>query len=529
MGVGIMKDNKNKWMLALVLLIILAGCGTSKSNNTDTPVSESETGAQVLKIAMDAQPPSLDPPATTATAARDTSRLIFESLVTTDSSYQPVPLLAESIEVDDNKTYIFNLRKGIKFHNGKEMTAEDVVASMDRWMEKSSVTGSVFDGATWEEADDYTVVLQLAEPSSLTLDTLASSKMAAGIMPKEIIESATAENGVTEYIGTGPFELIEWKQDQYLHYKKFADYQSVEGEPDGLAGKREALVDEIYIYFVSDSSTRLAGLQTGEYDFIYNVPYDNFEQLKNDSQLSEHLDVSAAAMVAYNKIKGLSANVKFREAINMALDIEEIMLAAFPNKDLFWLHSSYMDEAIKSWASDTGSEYHQVNNPEKAKELLAETDYNGEEFKILTTRDYEHLYNMAIVIQDQLKKIGINAVLEVYDWPTVTQLKDDTDVWDAYVISSSVVSTPPQLIALNPTWAGGVNDQKAIDLMREIEMAPTSEEAKELWEQLQLYAWEELLPVTVFGSFNSLFASTNELTGFTMHTGPIFWNTKIEK
>ena len=92
-----------------------------------------------------------------------------------------------------------------------------------------------------------------------------------GIMPKEIVENAPVE-GITEYIGTGPFKFVEWKQDQYIHYEPFEEYQSPEGTPSGLAGKREAFVDNLYIDFVADGSTRVAGMTTVEYDIGINMP-----------------------------------------------------------------------------------------------------------------------------------------------------------------------------------------------------------------------------------------------------------------
>src|SRR5699024_3449061 len=128
------------------------------------------------------------------------------------------------------------------------------------------ITGNIFNGATWTAEDDYTVILELEKASSLTLDTMASAKQAAAIMPKEVVDAATAD-GVQEYIGTSPFKFVEWKQDQYIHYTKFEDYAALDSEADGLSGKKEALVDDIYIYMVPDTSTRIAGLQTDEYDF----------------------------------------------------------------------------------------------------------------------------------------------------------------------------------------------------------------------------------------------------------------------
>lgn len=319
-----------------IIFIVLVGCDTKAVENPTVDSSSNLSTGEVLKIAMDGQPPTLDQPTAAATVTRDIARLIFETLMTVDSNYKPVPMLAESVNTEDNKTYTFHLRKGIKFHNGKEMIAEDVIASMERWMEKSAITGSVFNDASWEAKDDYTVVLKLKESSPLVLDTIASPKQAAAIMPKDVIDEATSE-GVNEYVGTGPYKFIEWKQDQYIHLERYTDYQSLDSDSDGLSGKKEALVNDIYFYFVPDSATRLTGLQTEEYDFAYSIPYDNYEQLDNDPNIQVYLSISGVQLLAYNKVKGLAADQKMRQVINTALNVEEIMAAAFPNEDLYSL------------------------------------------------------------------------------------------------------------------------------------------------------------------------------------------------
>ena len=409
------------------------------------------------------------------------------------------------------------------------MIAEDVIASMERWLEKSTITGSIFEGATWIEEDDRTVVLELVEPSSLILDTLASSKQSAAIMPIEIVESA-ADKGVTEYVGTGPFKFGEWKQDQYIHFTKFDEYQAVETETDGLAGKKEALVDDIYFYIVKDTATRLAGLQTGEYDFAFGIPFDNYEVLQNDTNLEAIVAPSANDLLAFNKVEGIASDLKMRQVINTALDLDEIMLAAFRNKDLYWLDSGYMDVSLSNWASKAGSEFYNQNDPEKAKQMLEEMGYDGKEFKILTTRDYDHLYNIGVVIQEQLKQIGMNVKLEVVDWPTALDLQqNNTGAWDAFVTSSQIVSTPPQLIVLSPAWGGGFDDSTVLAAMKSIEVAPSLEEAQAHWDELQLYAWKELLPIVQLGGNNSLNGVNKKVKGVTNSSGPIFWNVKIEE
>lgn len=523
---------RNILIVVTILSIVFVGCQSDLVNN-DSDKRQDETdytgGSSVLNIAIDATPPTLDQPRTAATATRDTSRLMFESLITTDENFEPTPMLAESYEISgDNKTYTFHLRKGIKFHNGKEMVAEDVIASMERWLEVTDLSGELFDGATWEEVDDYTVILELATPSPLTIDTIATSKHAPGIMPKDIIESAPPE-GVDEFIGTGPFKFVEWKQDQYIHFTKFEDYQPLDTEPSGLGGRREALVDDIYFHFVPDSSTRLTGLQTGEYDFAYSITFDNYEVLEKDENVDPMLIPGSNTILKLNNKERIMSDPEFRKIINTALDYDEIMMAGFPNEDFYWLDSSYMHKDITTWASQAGSEYFNINDPEKAKQMLEDYGYNGEEVVIMATRDYEYMYNVGVVTNEQLKSIGINSRLDVYDWPTLDEMENETDKWDIEVMGISMVSTPPQLLMLSPTWAGGVNDQKIIEDMKAIENAASLEEAHELWDELQLYVWEEHLPIINLGGGNTLFGINKKVKGLEAPLGAVYWNTSIEE
>lgn len=522
-----MKKNISIFIL-LVVLLISTGC--SDKSDSKNGSENNTTGGTELNIAHNAAPPTLDWHATGATSTRDITMLIYETLVTVDSDFQPVPMLAETIdESEDGRTYTFHLREGIKFHNGEEMIAEDVVASMERWMEKSDIAGQIFDHATWEEDGDYTVILTLEEPSSLTLDTIATTKQAPAIMPKEILDDAPVE-GVDEYIGTGPYQFDEWKHDQYIRLTKYDEYAPLDKESDGWSGKKEALVEDIYFHFVSDTATRVAGVQTGEYDFGYDIPFDMYDQLTNDPDLNTFIASPANAVVKFNTKEGIGNDVDFRSIVNTALDYEAIMAAAFPHEDAYELTNSYMDKQIINWASDAGSEYYNINDPEKAEQMLKDYGYNGEPFRILTTRDYDYVYNISVVLNEQLNNIGINSSLEVYDWPTVVEMTgNDSELgsWDVTVSGSSMVSIPPQLISLSSSWAGGVNDSYILDMMNAIEFEPDLETAKELWEELQQYAWEEYLPTLQIGSFGKLYISRSKVSDIDTLVGPIFWNVSI--
>lgn len=522
------------WVSMLFFVLVACGGENTESSNGESADSErseqaneDDAVAEEMRVALYSQPATLDQPMDTGIQSRDIGRLMFETLVTVDSTFKPVPMLAESIDVsDDGLTYTFKLREGIAFHNEKEMKSEDVIASMERWMEKSTITGNIFDDANWTAEDDYTVLLNLSAPSSLTLDMLASPKQAAAIMPKEVVEGAAAE-GVEEYIGTGPYEFVEWKQDQYIHFTKYDEYKPVEGEPNGLAGKKEALVKDIYIDIVTDASTRLAGLKTGQYDIAYQLPNDDYEQITNDPNLQPFPAVHGELMLVFNKVEGIASDVKIRQAINAALDADEVMLGAVVTEDLYWLSPGYMNKDIEAWNSNAGEEYYNQANPEKAEQLLEEAGYNGETFTIITTRDDDVIYNASVVIQEQLSQIGMNVELEVYDMPTMFGKREDPNAWNAFITGSSVVSAPPQLLALSPTWALGVNNDDILNKVKEIETSASQEEAKAIWDEVQQYAWEEHVPVSVLGGYSMFHAGSSKVEGFTTFSGAIFWNTKI--
>lgn len=534
---------KSTWKLILIMflaLIVIVGCSNDSNNNasndddqTDSEDNEDsgeeETNKKsMLNIALDATPPTLDQPKNAATATRDVSRLIFETLITTDAEFKPQPMLAESYEVsEDSKSYTFQLREGIKFHDGSDMTSEDVIASMKRWLEVTNLSGSIFDGAEWTADGDYTVHLELATPSALTIDTIATSKNAPAIMPKEIVENAPAE-GVDEIIGTGPFKLEEWRTDAFIHLTKYDDYQMRDEEPNGLWGRREALVEDIYFHLVPDSSTRLAGLQSGEYDFAYSIPADNYDILQNTDGVEPVLVPGSNTILKLNNVERIASDNEFRKIINTALDYEEIMLAAFASPDFYWLDSSYMHKDVLEWASSAGNENFNINDPEKAKQMLEDYGYDGEEVVIMATRDYEYMYQIGVVVNEQLTNIGINSRLDVYDWPTLDEMESKTAEWDIEVMGISMTSTPPQLLMLSSTWAGGVNDDKITNMLKEIESSTDLDQAHQLWDELQEYAWD-YLPIINLGGGNTLYGITDKVEGLEVPLGAVYWNVSVNE
>jgi peptide/nickel transport system substrate-binding protein len=532
----------NKWFslcLTIALLVSLIGCSSSTSTQgssdgaagqpTDHPAAAAAKEKNELKVALSVAPPTLDLHKTTAVATQQVSWHIFEFLVTLDQDYKVVPMLAETIEVsEDGKTITLPLRRQIKFHNGKTLTASDVVASLNRWKELSSIGRSALANATVSAKDSETVQIKLPQPSSAVLPALAYPQQGAAIMPEEVI-AAAGEDGVKEYIGTGPFQFADWKQDQYIHLKKFADYQPVPQPPSGLAGKREALVDDLYFIPVPDAATRVAGVQSGEYDFADEIPFDNYDMLKGDPNLvTEITKPRRYNGLVFNAKSRLFSDVKMRQAVNAALDLDSIMMAATGNPDFYRLDPGlvYREQA---WYVDSGKEQFNQKNPEKAKQLLREAGYNGEPITILGTRDYDFLYKTALLVMDQLEKAGIKVNLEIYDWPTLVSKRSDEKAWDIFFTFFSVFTDPTQTFYLDSRnqWPGWYSNPQMDQLLDEMRATLDFEAEKKLFEQVQELYWQEV-PVIKLGDMHGLVAHRKYVKGFAFFMDLHFWNVSVQ-
>ncbi|WP_246011295.1 ABC transporter substrate-binding protein [Brevibacillus nitrificans] len=529
-----------KKVSVLLLACALAGCGTpagqsggdkpqAKPEASTTAPTEAKKGGE-LRIAYQAQPPTLDPHVTTSQASATIGRSIFETLVTVDSNYRIQPMLADSWEQsEDGKTLVFHLRKGVRFHNGKEMTADDVVASMNRWIQISSAGKDHFKGAAFEAKDAQTAILHLQQPTSTALPIMAyGGGNYPAIMPKELIDGADPK-GVKEYVGTGPFQFKEWQQDQEIHLTKFADYQARSEAADGLAGKREALVDDLRFIFTPDSSTQVAGLLSGEYDVAADVSYDSVQQLETNSDIQVNVAPTGMLNLFFNKKKGLFTDVKARQAIGAGMDVESILIAAYTDEKYYQKNANMMMYyQVGQWASENGKELYNQNNPEKAKQLLKEAGYQGQEIKIVTSRDYEDMYNGAVALQQQMEKLGIKTKLEVYDWPTFTELRNDENKFDILVITNTPKPEPSSLAFMRKDFPGWTDSPELDKLLSEFRGAPNLEKAMDVYGKMQTWFYE-YVPVVKVGDGNSISSSKKSVQNLKWLDGLVFWNVSNQE
>ncbi|WP_157827520.1 ABC transporter substrate-binding protein [Niallia nealsonii] len=513
------------FLLALLSIFMLSACSEESSSESANSTKE-KADDKTLDVAIDATPPSLDPHVSTAVATGQIATAIFETLVSYDENYEVQPSLAKSIEVsEDGKTYTFPLRD-VTFHNGDTLTSADVKASLERWGRISLFGRATMKGVTVEAPDEKTVVLTLEKPSTTLLDDLAyPTGQAAYILPKSILDEA-GDDVVKELVGTGPYKFVEWAQDQYIHVEKYEDYQNPAGEGSGLAGAKTLAYDDIFYHIVVDASTRLNGLLSGEYDYAKSLTTDKYDELKNNKDITTTtIEPGMYPGLIFDTTEGFFSDPVARQALSAALNFDEIMFGAAGHKDFYRLDPGLMMKEQKKWYTDAGSDLYNKQDTERAKKLFKEAGYNGETITIMTTQDYPFMYNTAIVIQDQLAKVGVKVKLDVFDWPTLLANRADRSKWDAFTSSFPFVGQPGQTLFLYSAnkHSSGYASPEMDGYLDEVRYASTQEEAFAAWEKAQALYWEDI-PVIKFGDLNYLDGSRNGLTVDNLFGIEIFWN-----
>lgn len=481
-----------------------------------------------------------------------------EGLVGYRQNGSVAPLLAQSVEVSkDGLTYTFQLRKGLKFHNGAPLTSADVLWSWKRYLDPktdwrclSEIDGrSGYKVADISAPDARTFVIRLDKPAPLFLDTMARTDCGmAGILHSS---SLKADGSWDKPVGTGPFRLGEWKRGEFIVLSAFKDYQSPPGDkPDGYVGAKRPLVDTVKFLVVPDPSAVKAGLESGAID-AGQITTSDAQELTFGTTFSARQGGRAAPADAARPKAGGNINVlisksgvknvlllqtrdpvlkneKLRQAIAVAMDIPQIVATSSEGMASVNNSAVYEGSAYSGPVQKTRYQH----NTALARKLLHEAGYKGEKIVIQANkRTNVPSYTVAVLAQSMMQAAGINAQIEVLEW--ATQL-------DRYNKGNFQISSFTYSSRLDPSlsyeqFAGDKDkeprkvwdDPQALKLIDASFAETDAKKRQALFDQLHTLMLKQT-PLIVLHNGIETWAARKRITGFSVWESKArAWNTQV--
>ena len=378
--------------LAKLLLVVLALLPLA---------SPAAAPAQNLVLQAATEPPGLD---LTATPASATAGVVFynvqEALVKVDRHGKLVPWLAEKWHNSDNKNYTFFLKKGVRFHNGREMKAADVKFVFDRAMNPETKHPAIKQYEVIADIivkDDYSITFALKTTNANFLLTMA--RQGSVIYPREAVDSLKSEP-----IGTGPYKIGEWVRGDRIVLVKNPEYH-VKGLPK---------LDRITYRFIPDPNAALAALKAGDVDAaMFGLGPEHIPDLQKDPRFQVIVgETTNDVIMSMNNSRKPFTDVRVRRAITYGINKPEVVKGAMFGFGR--VLGTNIDPLNPYFVDMSGA---MPYDPAKARKLLAEAGYpNGFETVLKVAPQYYYTVRTGEVLADQLQKVGVKVKIEQIEW-----------------------------------------------------------------------------------------------------------------
>lgn len=469
--------------------------------------------ATTIRAVMHAPLRILDPVTTTAYITRDHGYMVYDTLVATDENFEVRPQMADWKVSPDNLVYTFTLRDGLEWHDGKPVTAEDCVASLNRWSRKDGMGQKLFSFVKEVKATGpKSFTLTLKEPVAFVLQALGKpSSLVPFMMPKRIADIPPTEP-ITEAVGSGPFKFVkeEFKPGVKAVYVKNEKYVPRREKTSWAAGGKVVKVDRVEWVVMPDAQTAVNALAAGEIDYIDEPQIDLLKLVSDDKSvvIGYPNEFGLQVVGRMNFLHPPFNDVKARRAAMLALK-QENFLAAIAGDPKFYKTCGAMFVCGTPLATDVGSEaVVKGNGMAEAKRLLKESKYDGTPIRIIHPTDVNTQKTQPVVAAQLLREAGFKVDLIALDWQAALALRNSQkpaseggwnmffSAWGGADASNPLTNPPLNASGKNGSaWAGWPDDPDIEALRDKFGRARTLPERKAIAEQLQRLALERVIYV----------------------------------
>jgi peptide/nickel transport system substrate-binding protein len=483
----------------------------------------------------------LDPGITTAYIVRDHGYMVYDTLLAMDANFKVQPQMAEYKVSDDKMVYTFTLRDGLKWHDGKPVTAEDCVASLQRWGRNDGMGQKLMDFTKSIEAPDAkTIVLTLKEPYGLVLDSIAKpSSLVPFMMPKRLADTPPGK-AIPEQIGSGPFKFVqaEFQPGVKAVYEKNTDYVPRKEPASWAAGGKVVKVDRVEWITMPDAQTAVNALQSGDIDFMENPSFDILPVLEKDKDLK----IEVLNTLGYQTLGRMNFlfppfdNVKVRRAAFLAMSQKPVLDALVGDAKYFKTCGSVFACGTPFGNEAGGDSLVKGNAMAEAKKALAESGYDGTPVVIMAPTDVTTLKAQPIVAAQLLRDAGFKVEVQATDWQTVvTRRASQKPVkeggwnmfftnWVGADILNPVSNVSIQGRGLKGGWFGWYDDPTIEELRDKFVRATDPVEQKKLAAEVQARAYDQVAYLPL-GEYQAPSVWRKSLTGVLPGAAtPVFWN-----
>jgi peptide/nickel transport system substrate-binding protein len=498
---------------------------------------------RVLKFVPQADLSALDPIAASSNPTRNHAYMIYDTLYGADANLIARPQMAEGhLLEDDNRVCTITLRAGQKFHDGEPVLASDAVASLHRWMLRSTAFGDKLIGAIDEltALDDRRLRFRLKRPFPFLIEALGSPVgPAAFIMPARIAATDPYRQ-FFEYIGSGPYRFItdEYQAGSHAAYARFAEYIPTPEPSTGLvAGPKIANFDRVE-WHTMDFATAAGALQNGEIDWFEQVPPELEALLARNRTITiEEMDTRPfLTTIRPNRSQPPFNDKRFLQALLPAISQTDFMQAVIGTNPARYVDTAGVFTPGSPFDSDAGlAPLRGPRNIELAKSMLRDAGYDGQPVRLMGPTDIMAPAAETLVAADLFRRLGINLDLALTDWGGVVQRRSNRGPiaqggWSCSCFANSSMDfwSPATHLSLRGNGANAYFGWPDIPRLEELRDqwfdAPVLAEQQRIAREMQIVAMDEL-PIIPLGGYRSVSAYSRNLVdrvkGFA-----IFWNIR---